>query len=66
MFKFFLSRLRRIAVPPSGDDTVAADWIRDPLAHPQIEAMGERQRADLPFRGIPSGKVACEAGVLCR
>jgi hypothetical protein len=25
-------------------------WLRDPLAHPDLEAMSERQLADLPFR----------------
>lgn len=24
-------------------------WLRDPLSHPAIEAMVERERADLPF-----------------
>jgi hypothetical protein len=26
-----------------------ADWWRDPLSHPDIKAMSERARADLPF-----------------
>ncbi len=25
-------------------------WWRDPLSHPAIRAMTERERADLPFR----------------
>jgi hypothetical protein len=33
-----------------------AQWIRDPLAHPDLEAMSERELADLPFsRGLQSG-----------
>ncbi len=24
-------------------------WLRDPLAHPALEAMSERELADLPF-----------------
>ena len=49
MLKFFFSKGDR-----SSDrhprESAAADWLRDPLAHPDIEAMDERQRADLPFR----------------
>ena len=26
-----------------------ARWWRDPLSHPQIARMSERERADLPF-----------------
>ncbi|WP_378944021.1 hypothetical protein [Mesorhizobium sp. ANAO-SY3R2] len=38
----------------SSSDAVAScerllSWIRDPLAHPEIERMDERQRGDLPF-----------------
>ena len=25
------------------------DWFKDPLAHPDIQVMSERQRADLQF-----------------
>ncbi len=35
-------------------------WVRDPLAHPDIAAMDERQRADLPFGGFSA--TGCEAG----
>ncbi|HMF68294.1 MAG TPA: hypothetical protein VK602_11865 [Phyllobacterium sp.] len=31
-----------------GDDT-AANWNRDPLAHPTLQAMDLDQLADLPF-----------------
>jgi hypothetical protein len=28
-------------------------WVRDPLAHPVLDAMSERELADLPFsRGV--------------
>jgi hypothetical protein len=26
------------------------EWIRDPLAHPDLDVMSERELADLPFR----------------
>lgn len=65
MFKYFFSRTRRDSAPLcDGDDP--ANWVRDPLAHPQIEAMDERQRADLPFRAFPLGTAAGAAGVSCR
>lgn len=61
MLKYFFSRTRLLAAPPSDRDSVPADWIRDPLAHPEIEAMDERQLGDLPFRAFPAGKAACES-----
>ena len=38
----FILRLGRVR--PDDDK-----WWRDPLSHPDIQAMSERQRADLPF-----------------
>ena len=36
-----------------------AHWLRDPLAHPDLEAMSERELADLPFaRAARPGKVS--------
>lgn len=58
MLKFFFSRSRR-GVPSRRCDPATADWLRDPLAHPDIEAMDERQRADLPFRTFPRGRDDC-------
>ncbi len=37
------------------------EWLRDPLAHPVIEAMSERELADLPFSRGPSRARAAEA-----
>ena len=31
-----------------------ADWIDDPYAHPAIDAMSERERADLPPAHMPA------------
>jgi hypothetical protein len=34
-------------------------WLRDPLAHPDLDAMSERQLADLPFgRAVHTGNAA--------
>ncbi|HEY6630665.1 MAG TPA: hypothetical protein VIZ90_04360 [Rhizobiaceae bacterium] len=30
------------------------DWIDDPYAHPEIDAMSERERADLPPVHMPA------------
>ncbi|MBB3975999.1 hypothetical protein GGQ64_001186 [Rhizobium azooxidifex] len=64
MLKLFLNPFTLVAsLLPAPDDRDDA-WIRDPLAHPDIEAMDERQRADLPFHSLPrapdlSAPVAC-------
>ena len=39
-----------------------AEWIRDPLAHPDLDAMSERQLADLPFSGF-AGRAASLDGM---
>jgi hypothetical protein len=51
MLKFFLNRIRR-AEPgtPVIDQDTRLRWLRDPLSHPALEAMSERELADLPFR----------------
>lgn len=33
----------------TGNADPAEPWARDPLAHPDIARMSERERADLPF-----------------
>ena len=47
MFKIF-SRLTG-ALLARIDATEAPVWVRDPLAHPEIEAMDSRRLGDLPF-----------------
>lgn len=37
------------------------DWTDDPYAHPAIDAMSERERADLPPAHLPVGYLS-EAG----
>lgn len=50
MFKFFFRQTQ----PGTADRSDAeprheAEWRRDPLLHPQIQAMSQRQLADLPI-----------------
>jgi hypothetical protein len=51
---------------PAGatEQTRVPEWIRDPLAHPDLDAMSERELADLPFGGVASrrGSVDCVRG----
>jgi len=61
----FLSFVQALFEPLSGQlahDDVAV-WVRDPLAHPALEIMSERELGDLPFnRGyqpLRSRSVAC-------
>ncbi|WP_274426539.1 hypothetical protein [Chelativorans sp. YIM 93263] len=41
---------KRQAIEERADDV--EHWRRDPLAHPAIKAMDERERADLPFSAL--------------
>jgi hypothetical protein len=47
-------------------DTSAGEesWILDPLSHPDVEAMTERELADLPFNRGYRGAPEC-AGTRC-
>jgi hypothetical protein len=36
---------------------IVPEWARDPLAHPDLDAMSERELADLPF-GRVTGRAA--------
>jgi uncharacterized protein YjiS (DUF1127 family) len=45
-----ISILRGLSIKPSDADWERrAEWLRDPLAHPALDAMSERELADLPF-----------------
>jgi hypothetical protein len=48
MIKFLLSQFRRSRLSPSLDDKL--QWLRDPLSHPALETMSQRELGDLPFR----------------
>nr|WP_099056373.1 hypothetical protein [Rhizobium sp. ACO-34A] len=54
MLKIFLNFLNLFR-SFEGRPKFCLDGTRDPLLHPDIAAMGERHRADLPFdpRAIP-------------
>lgn len=66
-----LSFLRRLLGPSSSEAVASCErilcWIRDPLTHPEIERMDERERGDLPFntgfrRALPDvGDPGCKA-----
>ena len=52
--KILWTILRWLKERDTAPDTV---WCLDPLSHPQIERMDERERADLPF-GRSASKIA--------
>lgn len=56
MLKFFFRQSRRSSACHADDGGGSEDWIRDPLAHPAIEAMDERQLGDLPFCTFADGR----------
>ncbi|WFP62417.1 MULTISPECIES: hypothetical protein [unclassified Mesorhizobium] len=48
------------------DDGEIAHWVVDPLSHPVLDAMSERELGDMPFR-LTAGRTAYEtAGASCR
>jgi uncharacterized protein YjiS (DUF1127 family) len=57
-----ISILRSLSIPTAQlDPERKAQWIRDPLAHPDLEAMSERELADLPFSRGSRADVSAEA-----
>jgi hypothetical protein len=61
MIKLFLSAfayIRRLRMTLHAAEEYLQEqevWRRDPLAHPDIRRMSERQIADLPFNSRPCG-----------
>ena len=54
-----ISILRGLSTAARSDDVERKmQWLRDPLAHPDLEAMSERELADLPFARGHSGRSA--------
>ncbi|RWE67019.1 hypothetical protein [Mesorhizobium sp.] len=50
----------------SRDDDEIARWITDPLSHPVLDTMSERELGDMPFR-LTARRTAYEtAGAGCR
>lgn len=50
MLKFLLSQFRHRSNPRQPEPAYCLQWMRDPLSHPMLEAMSERELGDLPFR----------------
>ncbi|NVP57539.1 hypothetical protein [Mycoplana rhizolycopersici] len=63
MFKLFLTLAHR-ARNETGSSEADLVWVRDPLSHPDIAAMDERQRADLPFQGVARVQ-GCAPAAVC-
>jgi hypothetical protein len=58
-----ISILRHLSTAPHALDDVErqAKWMRDPLSHPDIDAMSERELADLPFGRVRTRERCCPA-----
>jgi len=50
MLKFLLSQFRRRSTLNRPEPALCLQWARDPLSHPMLESMSERELGDLPFR----------------
>ncbi|WP_376705687.1 hypothetical protein RQ479_15095 [Mesorhizobium sp. ISC25] len=46
----WLSAFSPIGTQPHRHDSGATSWGTDPLSHPVLDTMSERQLADMPFR----------------
>jgi len=49
--------------PDRHDGGEIAHWVADPLSHPVLDAMSERELGDMPFR-LTAGRTAYETA--CR
>lgn len=59
MLKVF-SMLKRPEAHADGSRGPSFCWLRDPLQHPDLARMDERELADLPFPGWPWLRPAVE------
>lgn len=59
MLKFF-SMLSPARETSDDHSQAATDWLRDPLRHPDLARMEERELADLPFPGWPWPRAPAE------
>ena len=48
-----------LPAPSAATDEVFRHWLRDPLSHPDLDAMSSRQLGDVPLR--PACLARCEA-----
>ncbi|AZO09283.1 hypothetical protein EJ074_09250 [Mesorhizobium sp. M3A.F.Ca.ET.080.04.2.1] len=62
-----LSFLKTLSVPGPRrgrrDESEIAGWVVDPLSHPVLDTMSERELGDMPFR-LTAGRTAYETA--CR
>lgn len=64
MFRL-LSKLTPLKTSDNRRDDAPLAWARDPLQHPDLERMDERELGDLPFPGWPWPRTAgCTGGRL--
>ena len=59
-----ISIMRHLSTAPHSNDNDVerhAAWMRDPLSHPDIDAMSERELADLPFGRAKTSECCCPA-----
>lgn len=61
-----LSLLRAFSATSDGSrDEEVARWVVDPLSHPVLETMSERELGDMPFR-LTARRTDYEMGTTCR
>ena len=58
IFSWFSRLLIAAAKPRPGSVATPPAWRDDPLSHPILEKMSERELADLPMRGV-AGPARC-------
>ncbi|MDX8452113.1 hypothetical protein RFM98_05035 [Mesorhizobium sp. VK9D] len=56
----FLKGLSGAEASPRHDGDIAR-WIVDPLSHPVLDTMSQRELGDMPFR-LTAGRTAYETG----
>ena len=61
MMKIISSLYGWLSAPAVTRDYGSAEWLCDPLAHPAIDAMSQREIADLPLRRTrhAPGRLSC-------
>lgn len=61
-----LSLLRSLSATRDGcRDEEVARWVVDPLSHPVLDTMSERELADMPFR-LTARRTDYEMDTTCR
>lgn len=65
MLKFFFGR-NTISNTSEDYSQPPAVWLRDPLQHPDLKRMEQRELADLPFPGWPWPRATADETCDCR